>query len=288
MDLATGTTAATALNKENLDEVFGTALAKTKGDGVREGAESDYRVKLPVFDGPLDLLLHLIRKEQLNIYDIPVAQICSSYLQHLELLQQPDCNIAGEFFVMAASLVQLKSQMLLPQEERALDEDDPRLPLVAQLLEYERFKRAAVQIDQMPWLDRDLYARPMNVAHDIPVESLLDAPIEQVETFALLVCLKSAMDRTTRPPMKIDIDTTSLKEKVIDIGNYLAEQGIIDFRRLIPEGSRRIDVVVSFMAILELAKLKYIEILQTENFGPIQVRQVKSVRDLNMEMLDQF
>jgi len=257
--------------------------ALTEGSGRK-----DYQVKTPVFEGPLDLLLHLIRKEQLNIYDIPVAQICKSYFEQLQLMFEPDVNVAGEFFVMASTLLHLKSQILLPVDEQSLDENDPRLPLVAQLLEYERFKKAAQQIDAMPWLDRDLYARPASTAEVLPVESLLDAPLDPVDTFQLLLCLKIATDRTERPPIQISIDTTSLRERVTAVGNYLDEQDVITFASLVPPGTRRFDVILSFMAVLELAKLKFVEILQTEAFGPIQIRKVRSIRELNMGLLDQF
>src|SRR5262249_45955490 len=141
---------------------------------------------------PLDLLLHLIKRDQINVYDIPVVKICESYLEYLRAFSQPDVNLAGEFFVMAATLLQIKSQMLLPREE--IDKsDDPRLPLVAQLLEYERFKQASQTLDQRPWLDRDVYARPLEATLDVmPVESLLSAPIDPVDPFQVLVCLKIA------------------------------------------------------------------------------------------------
>lgn len=251
--------------------------------------QDDYRIRLPVFEGPLDLLLHLIRKEQLNIYDIPVAQICQTYLEHLQLICLPDVNVAGEFFVMAASLLYLKSQVLLPKEEQVEDLEDPRLPLVAQLLLYEQFKKAAQSIDEREWMDRDFYLRPPNANADmIPVESLIDAPIEPVDTFQLLLCLKTATNRTTRPPLEIAVDQTSLKEKVTQVGVLLSQQGIIDFTQLLPTAYKRGDIVISFMAILELAKLKYIEIIQNETFGPIQVRGVQNVTELNMSMLEQF
>jgi segregation and condensation protein A len=252
--------------------------------------EDDYRVMLPVFEGPLDLLLHLIRKEQLNIYDIPVSQICRTYLEHLDLMCIPDVNIAGEFFVMAASLLYLKSQVLLPKEDRVEDADDPRLPLVAQLLEYERFKLAGQALDSREWLDRDFYFRPPGANNDmIPVESLLDAPLEPIDTFQLLVCLKSATTRTTRVPIEIAIDTTSLKEKVTQIGVLLDQNPIIDFTSLLPAAYKPFDVVISFMATLELAKLKYVEIIQNETFGPIQIRGVQGITsNLNMALLDQF
>jgi segregation and condensation protein A len=268
---------------------FDKAMGGTASIPVPEGFSRDnYRVLLPNFEGPLDLLLHLIRKEQLNIYDIPIAKICSAYFEQLELLKQIDVNIAGEFMVMAATLTLLKSAMILPREGGD-EENDPRLPLVAQLLEYERFKRAANQLDARPWLGRDVYGRPMTTTHDIlPVESLLDGPIEQVDTYQLLLCLRVSLDRTERPPLNITTDPVSLREKVELARDLLAAQQIIDFAMLLPEICKPPDVIVSFMAILEMAKLKFVEIIQLETFGKIQIREVRSLRELNESMLDQY
>lgn len=253
--------------------------------------KEDYRVFLPNFEGPLDLLLHLIRKDQLNIYDIPIAHICKTYLEHLDIMKSIDVNIAGEFMVMAATLTLLKSIVLLPKEEGASDEDDPRMPLVQQLLEYERFKKAADQIDGLKWMGRDIYVRPPTAIESMmPVESLLDAPIDPVDPFQLLVCLKIATNRTTRPSLTITTDPVSIKDKVVQVGQFLAQHEVIQFTDLIPtQGERKIlDVVVAFLAVLELARLKFIEILQHENFGPIQIRGVKDLNDLNVGMLDSY
>lgn len=254
-----------------------------------EYARDDYRIHLPNFEGPLDLLLHLIRKDQLNIYDIPVAVVCRNYLDYLEHMQSIDVNLSGEFLVMAATLTHLKSLMVLPQESAELDpEADPRRPLVAQLLELERFKAAATKIEQIPWLGREIFARPPTVAADIPVESLLDAPIEPVDTFQMLVCLKIALDRTRRPAMQISTDTVSLRDKVVQMTEILSDRDLMNFTELFPEVCTVKDVIVSFMAVLELAKLKFVEVIQTETFGPIQVRAVRPLRELNATMLDQY
>lgn len=271
---------------EAIDKAFGdaTQLPRPEG-GIRR---YDYVVNLPTFEGPLDLLLHLIRKEQVNIYDIPIANICKTYMAHIELMRQIDVNIAGEFMVMAATLMVIKSHMLLPRDEMN-PEDDPRMPLVAQLLEYERFKKSADQLDARPWLYRDTYPRPVGAANDLmPVESLIDAPIEQVDQFQLLLCLKIALDRTYRKPMQITSDPTSIKEKVTLLTELMESEELIDFKRLLPEFPKIVDVVVSFLAVLELAKLKFIEIIQTENFGPIQIRTMREMRELNVGLLDQY
>jgi len=250
-------------------------------------AQDPYRVRLPVFEGPLDLLLHLIRKEQLNIYDIPIAEICKSYFESLEVMCQPDVNVAGEFFVMAATLLQLKSQMLLPPEGSDQPEEDPRLPLVAQLLEYERFKKASEQLDARPWLYRDNYPRPATLA-EFPDEAIADGPSEPIDTFQLLLCLKIALDRTNRPPLQIAMDEASLRDKVTAVTEVLDHNEIVPFSTVTGTLPKRTEIVLSFLAILELARLKFIEIIQYENFGPIQIRSLRSLKQLNMALLEQF
>lgn len=252
-------------------------------------ARDDYRISLPCFEGPLDLLLHLIRRDQLNIYDIHIAHICKSYLEHLELMHQLDFNVAGEFMVMAATLMYLKSLTLLPQDEVQSDDEDPRMPLVAQLLEYERFKKASLEIDERPWLYRDNYPRPPGSFSEIvPTEALLDVPIEPFETFQLLVCLKAALDRTHRKPIQIETDTVSIRQQVAKVTEFLQGSEFMDFVRLLPAQTLKQDIIVSFLAILELAKLKFIEILQSENFGSIQIRNVREMNELNLSLLDQY
>ncbi len=271
-----------------LDKALNEASALPKRDSE---IKEDYRVFLPNFEGPLDLLLHLIRKDQLNIYDIPIAHICKSYLEHLELMKSIDVNIAGEFMVMAATLTLLKSLVLLPKEEGASEEDDPRMPLIQQLLEYERFKKAADQIDGLRWMGRDIYVRPPSAIESMmPVESLLDAPIDPVDPFQLLVCLKIATHRTTRPSIQITTDPVSIRDKVVQVGQFLAQHEVISFTDLLPQKEERkiLDVVVAFLAVLELARLKFVEIIQHENFGHIQIRGVKDLTDLNVGMLDSY
>jgi len=274
----------------SLDDVLATSSAPENRGASAGLLADDYRVRIPNFEGPLDLLLHLIRKDQLNIYDIPIAQICKTYLEHIELMRQPDVNIAGEFMVMAATLTHMKSQILLPVEGgEASGEEDPRLPLVAQLLEYEKFKKMAEQLDEMPWLHRDIFPRPLGSGQEmIPVESLLDAPLEPVDTFQLLLCLKSALNRTERPPLQISTDPTSIKEKVTAMTVILEQTEIMEFKRLLPDVCRARDIIVAFLAVLELAKLRFIEIVQHETFGPIQVRAVRPLRELNAALLDQY
>lgn len=252
-------------------------------------AEDTYRVLLPCFEGPLDLLLHLIRAEQLNIHDIPIARVCESYMRHLELMQELDLSLAGEFMVMASMLIQIKSQTLLPREETNEPQDDPRAPLVAQLLEYEKFKQAALQMSGGQWLGRDVYGRPAGALSEVlPQESLLDAPMESIDAFALLKHFKVSLDRTTKPPMEISTDRVSIKDKVIAITELFALNPLIEFAQLLSRPRSCPDVIVSFLAVLELAKLKLIEIFQTENFAEIQIRGKDQAKEINLALLDQY
>jgi len=248
----------------------------------------DYRVSIPNFEGPLDLLLHLIRKEQLNIYDIPIAKICRSYVEYIDIMHQLDVNVAGEFMVMAATLTHMKSMMLLPVDP-ALEDEDPRLPLVQQLVEYEKFKAAAQQIDDTPWLFRDIYPRPPGaIQSQMPTESLLTAPLEAIDTFQLLVCLKVALDRTNRKPLIITSDPISLKQKVLSLADLMRDRDMLEFVALLPQYPVKNDIIVSFLTILELAKLRFLEIIQHEPLGPIQLRAVRSFAELDAALLDQY
>lgn len=251
--------------------------------------ESDYRVSIPNFEGPLDLLLHLIRRDQVNIHDIPVSRICKSYLEHLEIMQQFDVNIAGEFMVMAATLTLLKSQILLPVEGEAEEEEDPRAPLVAQLLEYERFKIAAESLNNIPWLFRDIYPRPFVETKEImPPTDPETAPVEPIDTYQMLLALKAATDRTTRPPFEVTQEADSLSDRVAVMSTMLTQRELISFAELVPDIQKRRELVVTFLAMLELARLKFVQILQAETFGPIEIRSIRSLGDLDMGLLDQF
>ena len=248
----------------------------------------DYHVEVPVFEGPLDLLLHLIRKDQINIYDIPIALICETYLQHVRAMQELDINTAGEFMVMASTLIYLKSVVLLPQEVSP-EEEDPRLPLVQQLLEYERLKIAAGKLEARPWLFRDLYPRPAGIAVDfLPPESALDAPVDRVDPMQVLICLHQSLQRTTRPALEITSDKTSIREKVVSVAQQLEIQNVVQYSELVGPAPSVQEIIVCFLALLELARLKFIEIVQHENFGPIQVRGVRSLAELDAGLLEQY
>lgn len=250
---------------------------------IRDGL---HHVTIANFDGPLDLLLHLIRVEQINIYDIPIADICARYRDHLDLMKTLDINIAAEFIVMAATLTHIKSIMLLPKEEIE-NEDDPRTPLVAQLLEYEKFKKASQQIEARPWLYRELFPRSPSASDRVPMPSE-DAAIEPVETFHLLLCLKAALDRTYRPPLEITTDTSSVKDRIEILTKNFEQKPVVDFASTLADRSELRGIIASFLVILELAKLGFIEIIQHENFSPIYVKALRPLAELNFAMLETY
>ena len=204
------------------------------------------------------------------------------------MMQQPDVNIAGEFMVMAATLTHMKSQILLPVEGSDNPEDDPRLPLVAQLISTNSLKKRRKRSMKFLGSNATSIRDPPPSQDLFPVESLLDAPIEPVDTFQLLLCLKLALNRTQRPPLQISTDPVSIKEKVTAMTVILERSEIMEFSQLLPELYRARDIIVAFLAVLELAKLKFIEILQHEAFGPIQIRSVRPLRELNASLLDQY
>lgn len=231
-----------------------------------------YNIKLDIFEGPLDLLLHLIKKNEVDIYDIPVAVITEQYLEYIEMMKEMNLEFAGEFLVMAATLVHIKSKMLLPVDEEApVEEDegaDPREELIKRLLEYQRYKEAAKELGERPVLGRDIFLRGM----EIPLDELEEgAGFMSVSVFDLMAALK---DILAKAPKERTIELTSERFKIADKINHVME--IINsvksatFTSLFPDEATRGEIVVTFLAILELAKLMMIKIHQTDD-GAIRV-----------------
>lgn len=225
-----------------------------------------YRVRLEVFEGPLDLLLHLVKKNELKLSDIPVASITDQYLGYLDLLQQLDLGLAGEYLVMAATLLHLKSRLLLPTQE-AVEEDggpDPRAELARQLLEYQRFKEAAATLDRKLLLGRDVFTRPPLPSpaqpehiHAVGLGDLLDA---------LRDMLKKAEPELVH---EIVLEQVSLRERVGVVLDLLRERGRITFIELFSADTTRLQILVTFLASLELVRSRMIDMQQTVPFGPI-------------------
>lgn len=235
-----------------------------------------YRVKLGVFEGPLDLLLHLVKKNEVDPSDIPVATITDQYLAYLELMQQLDLDIAGEYLVMAATLLHLKSRLLLPVDETAEDEDgeDPRAELARQLLEYQRFKEAAEMLSHRDLLERDVFARPpMRDDTEIEGEVLYDVSLGD-----LLDALQDVLKRAAPEVVhQVILEQVSLRERLVDILDTLRERRQMLFTDAFPLGSTRLQILTTFLALLELVRTSMVHIQQEERFGPITMALAVSV-----------
>jgi segregation and condensation protein A len=252
----------------DLPGASGSALGAGE-DGEHPGFElkTPLGIRLPVFEGPLDLLLYLIRRDQLDIYDIPLGHITDQYLNMLGLLTVLDLNVAGEFLVMAATLMRLKARMLLPTwPEGEEEEEDPRVELMRQLLEYRQFKEAARRLQAKEEERRLLYGRGF-----IPVvESDAPLELEPVSHFLLIEVLKDVLARVGEEFFyQVELEDVTLEEKMDLVLRELRTQGRVLFLDLVSRTPRRIHIVVTFMAILELARLGQLALAQERNFSQI-------------------
>ncbi len=240
----------------------------------------DYKIALDVFEGPLDLLLYLIRREELDIYDIPIERVTTQYLSYLDMMRMLDLNIAGEFLVMAATLMLIKSRMLLPVEERTADEDpeeewgDPRLDLVRQLIEYKKLKDAAAQLLTREYRQSEIFG----VGGETPV---FDEPVDgarllgDVGLFDLLGAFQEVLQRTTVEPLgHLEPIRWSVPDKMEDILTLTQRQGPVGFSRLFRADSPRGEIIVTFLALLELLRLQQVTILQSATFMEITILPV--------------
>lgn len=229
-------------------------------------------VQLEIFEGPLDLLLHLIKKNEVSITDIPIATITEQYLATLELMETLNLDVAGEFLVMAATLIHIKSRMLLPVGETAPDEDedegaDPRDELVRRLLEYQRFKDAAEQLEQREVLTRDVFARSA-----APTESPAPAGFREVSVLELLAAIRRVIERLPKDVVhQVILDKVTVRQKMTLLLDRLRAQAQVYFESLFDDAKTRMDVVVTFLAMLELVKVRAIRIVQEELSGPILI-----------------
>jgi segregation and condensation protein A len=243
-----------------------------------EQTELPYQVRIENFEGPLDLLLHLIKKNEINIYDIPVAMIAQQYLQYLEAMEVFNLNVAGDFLVMAATLLQIKSKMLLPVDETAVDDEegpDPREELVRRLLEYKAFKEAARQLDDQEKMWREIFWREQAPAAEEVAE---DLPLENVSLFDLVDALKEVLERNPGSKLiEIVPDNLTVRERMNRILETLEGKESVTFAALFEESRHRMVVVVTFLALLELMRLRVARVFQAETFGPILVSRMFSL-----------
>lgn len=232
-------------------------------------------VFLEAFEGPLDLLLYLIRRQNLDILDIPIANITRQYMQYIELMKDLKLELAAEYLVMAAVLAQIKSRMLLPQPVTEEEENDPRADLIRRLQEYERFKQAAEDIDAMPRMERDLY----QVSAE-PPELKIDRPLPEVGMKEMLLAFRDVMNRAQMfTEHHIQREPLSVRERMSLIVSTLQRDKFTEFTGLFTVEEGRVGVVVTLLAILELIKEQLVELVQAEAFSPIYVRPAAGTVD---------
>ena len=241
------------------------------------------QVFLEAFAGPLDLLLYLIRRQNIDILDIPIAEITKQYVQYIELMKEMQLELAGEYLVMAAMLAEIKSRMLLPRaESEEEDEADPRAELVRRLQEYERFKQAAQDISDLPRLDRDVFVANADAPERKVVQKLPDVTLKE-----LLLAFHDVLRRAemfsnlhmTREPL-------SVRQRMSEILTRIKASTFTGFGELFDPEEGRMGVAVTFLAVLELLRESVIEVVQSSEFAPLHVRAASSVRLVTDDDID--
>ena len=237
------------------------------------------KVFLDTFEGPLDLLLYLIRKQNLNILDVPIADITDQYVNYINLMKELELELAGEYLLMAAMLAEIKSKMLLPLFEEVEDEEDPRAELVRRLLEYERYRKASEELNKLKRLERDVFITGVESSHLAQPIELPDIDLQEL-LLSFQEVLKRAEMFTTLHVLK---EPLSVRERMTTILEKLKNKDFIDFTELFDLEEQKTGLVVTFLAILELMKESLIEIVQTKAYGIIHVKALLSDNETNTE-----
>jgi segregation and condensation protein A len=228
-----------------------------------------YKVKLDVFEGPLDLLLYLIKKNEIDIYDIPIADITEQYLEYLELMRMLDLNIAGEFLVIAATLIHIKSKMLLPPDEKELfpeEEEDPREELVRRLVEYKKFKEVAGILQDLEGQRKKMFTR------DIPFEAEPGEVFFEASLFDLITAFTRVLKDVPKDIFQEIIkDEFTVEQKVHDLLHRLVVTPAISLFELFKNSKNKTEIIATFLAVLELIRLKEIIVVQKQNFSDIEI-----------------
>jgi segregation and condensation protein A len=250
-----------------------------------------YRVKLDVFEGPLDLLLHLIKKNEVEIVNIPVATITEQYLAYLEMMRELSLDVAGEFLVMAATLTLIKSRMLLPPSEEDEDEAeaDPRAALVQQLLEYQRYREAALELSERPLLRRDVFVREPLIDDPEIIQSAQPRRL-QVSVWELLEGLRAVLKRAQPDAVhEVVTDRVSLRDRVRALLQALSAVGVLDFESLFDDAATRVEIIVTFLALLELIKMGAVRATQEQQHGRIVIELAAAdAAAVSIESIDEY
>lgn len=231
-----------------------------------------YPVHLDNFDGPLDLLLYLIKRHEVNIYDIPITLITRQYLDYIDLMQEMNLDVAGDFLVMAATLIHIKSRMLLPRHDPAQDDpdEDPREALVRRLLEHQKFKAAAELLHERETLRSAQWTRPDGPIAEIAGEAT--EPGVEIDLFSLISAFRAVVERAKqRPKLYLPSEQIPIERRIEQLMARLSETEALGFEDLFADVQSRTGMIVTFLALLEMIRLKLVRVFQTSVVGPIRV-----------------
>ena len=237
-----------------------------------ESILEDYPVRLINFEGPLDLLLHLIKKNEMNVYDIPISAVTQQYLEYLDLMQEMNLEVAGEFLVMAATLIHIKSRMLLPRPDPTQEdpEEDPRDALIRRLVEHQRFKAAAELLHE-----KEIQRSAMWTRADGPVADVVgEAPEPEIEVdlFSLMAAFRQVLERArARPRVLLPPEQIPFETRIEQLLERLSETDACGFEDLFADVQTRAGMIVTFLALLEMIRLKLVRVFQQASFGAIRV-----------------
>jgi segregation and condensation protein A len=233
------------------------------------------QVFLEAFEGPLDLLLYLIRRQNIDVLDIPIAEITKQYVQYIDVMKEMQLELAGEYLLMAAMLAEIKSRMLLPRPEAAEeDEEDPRAELVRRLQEYERFKKAAEDISDLPRLERDVFVASVDAPERKVTTKLPDVTMKE-----LLLAFHDVLQRAEMfSNLHMQREPLSVRQRMSEILTRIKSSGFTGFSDLFDAEEGRMGVAVTFIAVLELLRESIIEVVQAEQYAPLHIRAASSVR----------
>jgi segregation and condensation protein A len=274
--------------ESEINKQYEMPFAIVEGEPVTELPQDLYippfalKVFLEAFEGPLDLLLYLIRRQNLDILDIPITDITKQYIDYINLMEEIKLELAGEYLLMAAMLAEIKSRMLLPRPELEEEEEDPRAELVRRLQEYERFKKAAEDLDEIPRLERDINIANADAPNKEVVIKLPDVTLKEV-----LIAFHDVLKRAElNSELHFERETLSVRQRMSQIIKKIGTKNFTDFSELFDLDEGRIGVAVTFLAILELLKDAMIDVVQNQEFAPLHIRVSSSVHNESESKLE--
>ena len=251
------------------------------------------RVQLQQFEGPLDLLLYLIRKEEMDIFNINIVEITKQYFDFIKLLKEFDLEVAGDFIAMASALIHIKSKMLLPQYDEngeVLEQEDPRRELVQKLLEYEKFKEASKSLYERPLLNRDVWARGLREKIEVKDDEI---ELEDKALFSLIGSYRRALTLLNKKIHKVSIKLQSISSRIVEMKEFLRPGTTVRMVEMFSQSlgeqlQRSRQALITFLSLLELGKLGYVSLYQTDVYGDIHIQTKKEIEDDVLSRVEEY